>query len=103
MSIADDDGVYGVTLGSRYKRCNVYTEPPTCDKTFTLYYEQAGTYTLEAGGTDKWQNPCEQTSTLTVTVTDPCVENPPDCDDGNPCTTDTCVVVNSQATAHHRL
>ncbi len=98
VNIADNDGVYTVALGTQSKRCSVYTEPPTCDKTFSILYTTAGTYTLEASATDKWSNPCEQTSTLTVHVTDPCADNPPDCDDQNPCTTDRCVVINGAAT-----
>jgi len=64
-------------------------------------YNYPGTYTLTTNAQDYWHNPCDTTSTLAVTVTDPCVENPPNCDDGNPCTDDSCVVQGGQAACAH--
>jgi len=101
VSASDADGLRYVFLGSRVASCYNGGYPPSCSQYFSLSYPNAGTYTVQATAKDQWNNPCEEPATLTVTVTDPCQTSPPDCNDNNPCTTDSCVVVNGQATCSH--
>ncbi len=88
VSASDDDGVNHLFLGGNGVSCSGY--PSTCSHPFSLSFSRAGTYTLTASANDKWNNPCETTSLLTVHVTDPCANT--DCNDSNPCTDDTCTV-----------
>ena len=99
VSGSDNDGIHDLKFGGASYTCSGFGGYPTsCHHTFTVSYSAAGTYSVTPSVQDKWGNVVSGTH-VTITVTDPCANY--NCDDGNMCTTDSCVVVNGAASCQY--